>query len=69
MEQYRQNLVHILLKTITPTTITDHNNNTKNNQQVFECLINTISQNTTTNQHQTHNIIQNLEFGMYTLVV
>ena len=39
------------------------------NQQVFECLINTITQNTTKNQHQTHNTIQNLKFRVYLLVV
>ena len=28
---------------------------------MFECLINTVPQNTTINQHQSHNTIQNLE--------
>ena len=30
------------------------------NSRVFECFSNTISQNTTTNHHQTHNTVQDL---------
>ena len=33
----------------------------KDNQQVFECLLNTLPQNTTTNHNQTHNSVQKLE--------
>ena len=33
----------------------------EDNQQVFECLENTLSQNTTINQYQIHNIIQDLK--------
>ena len=56
------------------TTAKHNNNNTKiDNQHVFECLTNTVPQNTTKHNHknqpQTHNIIQDLKFGMYQLVV
>ena len=51
-------------------TTTNHNNNIRiNNQQVFECVINTRTQNTTTNHNQTYDTIQNLKFGMYPIVV
>ena len=43
--------------------------NTKRQPIVFECLINMILQNTTTDGYQTHNTIQNLEFGMYLFMV
>ena len=36
---------------------------------MFECLINTTPQNTTTNHHQARNAIQELKFGVYSLVV
>ena len=60
---------HISKRNISNNTNEPQQQQEINNQQVFECLINTVPQNTTINQHQTHNTIQNLEFGAYALVV
>ena len=62
MEQYQWHLVQILSKGISTST-------QKRQPIVFECLINMVPQNTTTDGYQTHNIIQNLKFGMYFLEV
>ena len=43
--------------------------NMKRQPIMFECLINMIPQDTTTDGNQTHNIIQNLEFGLYLFMV
>ena len=44
-------------------------NKRKDNQWVFECLINMVPQDTTTDGYQTHGTIQNLKFGVYLLIV
>ena len=60
MKQYWHNLVNKLLERTSPTTITiNHNNNIK--LSTNKCLINTITQNTTTDGNQTHSSIQKFE--------
>ena len=55
-------MVTIVNKRKDSTTKCNNNKTKINNQQVFECLTNTVPQNTTEhnyeNQPQTHNIIQ-----------
>ena len=63
-----KDMVPISLERISPTA-TKQNKTKINNQQVFECLTNTIPQNTTTNNHQTQNTVQDLKFRVYLLVV
>ena len=53
--------IHII-KGISPTT-------RKDQSLMFECLINMIPQDTTTDRNQTHNTVQNLKFGMYLFMV
>ena len=49
------------------TTTTTQQQHKIDIQQVFECVINTTPQNTTTNQHQTHNTIR--KFKIWSVLI